>query len=32
MGLATAACTVTVTNGSFTRRVAATRAGLVTKS
>ena len=32
MGLATAACTVTVTNGAFTRRVAVTRAGLVTKS
>ncbi|MBM3907568.1 MAG: prepilin-type N-terminal cleavage/methylation domain-containing protein [Gemmatimonadetes bacterium] len=31
-GLATAACTVTVSNGSFTRRIAVTRAGLVTKS
>jgi hypothetical protein len=32
MGLATAAVTVTVTNGTFTRTVSATRAGLVTKS
>ncbi len=32
MGLATAACTVTVTNGSFTKRIAVTRAGMVTKS
>jgi prepilin-type N-terminal cleavage/methylation domain-containing protein len=31
-GLATAACTVVVANGDFRRRVAATRAGLVTKS
>jgi MSHA pilin protein MshA len=31
-GLATAACTVTVANGGFRRRVAVTRAGLVTKS
>lgn len=32
MGLATAALTVTVTNGNFTRTVTATRAGQVTKS
>lgn len=32
MGLATAALTVTVTNGTFTRTVTATRAGQVTKS
>lgn len=31
-GLATAAVTVTVSNGTFTRTVSATRAGLVTKS
>ena len=31
-GLATAAVTVTVSNGAFTRTVAVTRAGLVTKS
>lgn len=31
-GLATAAVTVTVSNGPFTRTVAVTRAGLVTKS
>ena len=31
-GLATAAVTVTVTNGNFTRTVSVTRAGLVTKS
>ncbi len=32
MGLATAALTVTVTNGTYTRTVTATRAGQVTKS
>ena len=32
MGLATAALTVTVTNGNFTRTVTATRAGQVSKS
>jgi len=32
MGLATAAVTVTVTNGTFTRTVTATRAGQVSKS
>jgi prepilin-type N-terminal cleavage/methylation domain-containing protein len=32
MGLSTAAVTVTVSNGSFTRTVSMTRAGLVTKS
>ena len=32
MGLATAALTVTVTNGNYTRTVTATRAGQVTKS
>ncbi len=32
MGLATAALTVTVTNGNFTRTVRVTRAGQVTKS
>ena len=32
MGLATAALTVTVTNGTFTRTVRATRAGQVSKS
>lgn len=32
MGLATAALTVTVSNGTFTRTVTATRAGQVTKS
>lgn len=31
-GLATAALTVTVSNGTFTRTIAVTRAGLVTKS
>jgi prepilin-type N-terminal cleavage/methylation domain-containing protein len=31
-GLATAALTVTVSNGNFTRTIAVTRAGLVTKS
>lgn len=31
-GLATAAVTVTVSNGDYTRTIAATRAGLVTKS
>lgn len=32
MGLATAALTITLTNGTYTRTVTATRAGLVTKS
>ncbi|MBW7935036.1 MAG: GspH/FimT family pseudopilin, partial [Gemmatimonadaceae bacterium] len=32
MGLATAALTVTVTNGNYTRTITVTRAGLVTKS